>query len=150
MREIKFRGKDKESGLWVYGSLWVQNEHSILIHSEDGWNIVYPETVGQFTDLHDKNGVEIYEGDIVKSNRYNIKKEYIGQNYEIKFGKWWHSGGWEDSYGGIGFYAQPILKNIDYRDDEPYSADNIPCDKNDEEMYDIEVIDNIHDMEEKL
>jgi len=84
MREIKFRGKDKESGLWVYGSLWVQSEHSILIHSEDGWNIVCPETVGQFTGLYDKNGKEIYEGDVVEfqfcQTKYKAIVEYDNKN----------------------------------------------------------------------
>lgn len=132
-RKIKFRGKDLCKKCWRYGSL-IQKfgiKPQIVCKIEYNGQISYSEyfverdSVGQFTGLKDKNGREIYEGDIIGCQDFEYKHLIFYNENEGRF--------MAGLYGDTSIYSIGVcgLENRDF-------------------MRDKEVIGNIHDNPELL
>lgn len=132
-RDIKFRGSDGDR--WYYGDLEYCRKTDIArIHTYnsdglyEGQHIVDPSSVGQFTGIHDKNGKEIYEGDVLSVCVFDC----FGNDtlYDVRIG-------WEDcNFVGTDveddYYAWDLgwLRN---QDDEMEIIGNIYEDTSDKE-----------------
>lgn len=141
MREIKFRGKRLDNGEWLYGSLLVSHfkddkkERYFITQFSGNYTFeheVNPATVGQYTGLKDKNGRDIWEGDIFKEDGSGIVRSV----FRVP--------------GGLAFEDNPVSFGYDHRAPVyPYSSIA--------EMQSVswlsqccEVIGNIHDNPELL
>lgn len=133
MREILFRGLQMfhENNDWVYGYLKIGDiagkRTAFIIPADfDKCKIkeapVYERTVGQYTGLTDKNGVKIFEGDIIRTAG-NLKRLFVVY--------------WSDKS------IQFVKKDVRLDDGAEYGIPNIP-------IFEYEVVGNIYDNPELL
>lgn len=90
----KFRGRstvEDDKGKWVYGHLLIDNNRVLIINgiieandeyvALGDWCSVDIHTVGQSTGLKDKNGTEIFEGDIIDTTDYEGGLSSVGNPF---------------------------------------------------------------------
>ena len=104
MREILFRGKNRYSGEWFEGYLeYFTTTSNRLVCYRSVWgkqmHEVYPDTVGQYTGLKDRNGRRIFEGDIVES-------EFTKRPYLVCFGKYTYTNEYGEEESACGWYNE--------------------------------------------
>ncbi len=139
MRTIIFRGKRLDNGEWITGSFLPINDSAYIREGEwgdledidfgFGFKEVDIATVGQYTGMNDRNGKEIYEGDIIG---FSKGARIAALNYHVK----WIRGGFWLTDGGYGDKLEPQLRDI-----QSFAESN---------GYITLIIGNIHDNPELL
>lgn len=139
MREILFRGKRVDNGEWVYGYLLsVMGFHHIIPSGVGQVELdcpVDPDTVGQYTGLKDKEGVKIFEGDLLKDPDGDVTKCVVE----------WRCFGWYL----VGYGIQGALMEYGFDEDKGEVGELFEETFNDHSDW-YEVIGNIHETKAKI
>ena len=142
MREILFRGKRTGDHKWVEGNLEYHPITKLAFirmpkHIYMSIEMVDPVTVGQYTNQIDKNGVKIFEGDILQAD---------DMRFVVKFGRCGGVQNVDHEVGYVGFFVEPVGEHREelllngVRSDILYWLN----------AYKVSVVGNMHDNPEFL
>lgn len=142
MRPIKFKGKSVDSSEWIEGYFYKECDNTYIIEDRQKDSMlnrneavfVAPDTVCQFTGFLDKNGKEIYEGDVLRSDEYPYsygdkeRDNYFAVVYYCEEGACFGTVTAKNPSSDVGGISDGILDDVER-----------------EKMKNFEVVGNIHE-----